>query len=375
MFSSFIQAGYECSTHILKSGKRLDLIASTEHDRFIKQDYERLLQMGIRTAREGLRWHLIEKSPSRYDFSSLVPIIEAANETGVQVIWDLFHFGWPDYLDIFSVGWVGSFAALAFEFAKLWPSVSGEMPAFVAPVNEISFFSWAAGDIGILNPFAHGRGAEMKQQLVRAALAAVRVLRRELPGVTIISPEPVIHIIGDPAIPGDQESAEAYRRSMFEAWDMLTGRLHPELGGAPDDLDVIGVNYYDRNQWWNYGKTIRLGDPQYRPFHQILKEVSDRYRLPMFIAETGTEDAARPSWFRYIAEQARQAIAIGVPLHGLCLYPILNHPGWEDDRHCFNGLWDYAAQDGSRPIYQPLADEICKQQIQRKKQDKEHGND
>ena len=44
---------------------------------------------------------------------------------------------------------------------------------------------------------------------------------------------------------------------MFEAWDMLTGRAQPELGGKEKYLDVIGVNYYDRNQWWNHGKTIR----------------------------------------------------------------------------------------------------------------------
>ena len=43
---------------------------------------------------------------------------------------------------------------------------------------------------------------------------------------------------------------------MFEAWDMLSGRVQPELGGDERYLDVIGVNYYDRNQWWNFGKTI-----------------------------------------------------------------------------------------------------------------------
>ena len=58
----------------------------------------------------------------------------------------------------------------------------------------------------------------------------------------------------------------------------------------------------------------------------------------------------------------RAARKTGVPMHGLCLYPILNHPGWEDDRHCHNGLWDYASPDGSREIYQPLAGRVRKQQ-------------
>jgi len=52
---------------------------------------------------------------------------------------------------------------------------------------------------------------------------------------------------------------------------------------------------------------------------------------------------------------------LGVPVGGITLYPIVNHPGWEDDRHCHNGLWDYADENGERPIYEPLAQEIRRQ--------------
>jgi hypothetical protein len=50
-----------------------------------------------------------------------------------------------------------------------------------------------------------------------------------------------------------------------------------------------------------------------------------------------------------------------VPLHGLCMYPIVNHPGWDDDRHCYNGLWDYPDTSGARDIYEPLARELANQ--------------
>src|SRR5438045_249068 len=81
IFQSFWIGGFECSTHRLPrrktlgrfAGCRLDLIAATGHDQFALQDYARLQEVGIRTARDGVRWHLIEKSPFRYDFSSLVP--------------------------------------------------------------------------------------------------------------------------------------------------------------------------------------------------------------------------------------------------------------------------------------------------------------
>ena len=357
LFQSFIQAGFECSTHKLITGKRLDLVASTRHDEFVQQDYSRLRQVGIYTVREGIRWPRIETKAGHLDFSTVIPILRAAIQDNIQVIWDLLHFGWPDHLDIFTSQWVESFGRLAAGFATLLRDEGVGKP-FIAPVNEISFLAWAGGDTAYLNPFEKGRGGELKRQLVRGAIAATQAVRNVLPDAIAVSPEPVIHIVGRPDVAGDVESAEAYRRSMFEAWDMLLGRAQPELGGKEEYVDVIGVNFYDRNEWWNFGETIHRGDSEYRPLHLILREVYERYRLPMFVSETGTEDDARPEWFAYIAGETRRARALGIPVEGICLYPILNHPGWDDDRHCRNGLWDYADDSGNREIYRPLAAEI-----------------
>src|ERR671932_2727272 len=87
MFQSFFMGGFECSTHRLRSGKRLDVTAATSHDKFAVADYQRLQQQGIYTVREGLRWHLIEQSPEKYDFSSARSIIRAPRDTKMQVIW------------------------------------------------------------------------------------------------------------------------------------------------------------------------------------------------------------------------------------------------------------------------------------------------
>ncbi|CAN5739588.1 hypothetical protein BH18ACI5_BH18ACI5_27850 [soil metagenome] len=38
------------------------MIAATQHDRFIEQDYARLREVGITSARDTVRWHLIERS-------------------------------------------------------------------------------------------------------------------------------------------------------------------------------------------------------------------------------------------------------------------------------------------------------------------------
>ncbi len=325
VFKSFLQAGYECSTHKLRNGTRLDLVASTNHDRFVSEDYALLSEFGIRTVREGLRWPLISPTAGVCDFCTVLPFLRAARKANIEIIWDLLHFGWPDYLDIFSEAWIQAFTDLAFGFAQLLKNESPP-PYFVASVNEISFVSWGGGDVAYLNPFEHHRGVELKNQLVKASLSAIRVMRAVLPELLIVSPEPAIYIAGRRDVPDDQVHADHYRVSMFEAWDRILGRSMPELGGFESAIDILGVNYYDRNQWRNCGETLLPGDPDYKPFHLILEEIYNRYRRPVFVSETGTENDARPAWFSYIYSEMQRAITKGIPLQGLCLYPILNHP-------------------------------------------------
>jgi hypothetical protein len=78
----------------------------------------------------------------------------------------------------------------------------------------------------------------------------------------------------------------------------------------------------------------------------------------LLVAETGEEGEARVSWLRYVGEEVRAARRAGVPVHGTCLYPILDYPGWDDDRHCHAGLWGVADARGEREVCQPFAREL-----------------
>ncbi len=361
MFRTFLQAGFECSTHKRRNGERLDLLQSTRHDCFARQDYRRLHALGIKTVRLGARWHLIEEIPGEYNFDSLRIFFEAAADTGTEILLDLLHFGWPDHVSVFSDSFPCVFGRFIQALAGFLRERS-ECCATVAPVNEISFLSWAGAEVGAVNPHVTDRGSEFKRILVRAAVRASEILLNELDGVRLVSPEPVIHIVGDPQVPGDDVEAEMYTRAQFQAWDMLSGRMAPELGGRPEYLDIVGVNFYERNQWVHNSEPLSRDDPRYRPFHRILEEVWLRYRRPLFVSETGTEDDRRADWFHYVSNEVIKAHYLEIPVHGICLYPIVNHPGWEDDRHCCNGLFDYADEVGHREIHVPLATAISNQQ-------------
>ena len=172
LFPGFFAGGFECSSHRVASGRRLDMPSATRHVEFADADYRRLVDSGIVVARDGFAWHRVEPPPGRRDFSSVLPLVRAARRAGVRVIWDLLHFGWPDDLDIFTPAFVDRFAALARDFAVLLADEQDGTP-WISPVNEISFLSWAGGDVAAINPGAHGRGFELKCQLVRASVAAM----------------------------------------------------------------------------------------------------------------------------------------------------------------------------------------------------------
>ena len=353
-FASFLMGGFECSSCRRKDGRRLDLLAGTGHDRWAAQDYQAVKAHGMRTVRDGLRWHLLEPRPGVYEWSSFDHQLAAAEATGTQVIWDICHYGFPDGLDIWQPAFVERFARFAGAVAAHVRDRSDAVP-YYCPVNEISFWAWAGGDVAYFNPGALGRGMELKHQLVRASIAAIEAVRAIEPRARFVQADPLINVRAAPGRPGDAEPAEHYRQAQFEAWDLLSGKAWPGLGGRPEYLDILGVNFYPHNQWYLNDGAIPLGHEHFRPLAGMLKEAHVRYGRPMVITETGAEGDAREPWLDYIGQQVARALAAGVPVEGVCLYPVLDYPGWDDDRHCHTGLLGFADIHGHRQVHGPSA--------------------
>jgi beta-glucosidase/6-phospho-beta-glucosidase/beta-galactosidase len=351
LFRSFWLAGFESACHINRDGARLDLVCATQHDRELEADYARVRELGFRTVRESVRWHLVDRG-RRLDFSTVRPMLEAARREGVQILWTLCHYGWPDDVDLLSAGFIERFARYCGAMARLVSETGDEVP-FYTPINEISFFAWAAGEVGYMHPFLRGRGAELKRQLVRAAIAGMEAVLQVEPRARFIHVDPLIHVVTPTGHPELARAAADQRASQFDTWDMLAGGLHPEVGGRPGYLDVIGVNFYHANEWEYPDRRLRWEDrprdPRWIPLRLLLAEVHTRYGRPMLISETSHFGAGRGRWLREVAEEANAARAAGVPLEGLCLYPVIDRPDWDDPMHWHNsGLWDLRPADDGR---------------------------
>jgi hypothetical protein len=201
--------------------------------------------------------------------------------------------------------------------------------------------------------------------LIRAAIASCEAVWKIDRRARVVHVDPVIHVVPPVMRPELTAAAAAQRESQFESWDMLAGIITPELGGHPRYLDIMGVNFYHSNQWEYPNNRLRWEDtprdPRWQPLHRILAEVYDRYRRPLFIGETSHVGVGRAQWLREIAAELWSANDVGIPIEGVCLFPIIDRMDWNDENHWHNsGLWDLVRRNGrlERVIDREYAEEL-----------------
>ncbi|WP_413730889.1 NAD(P)-binding protein [Sodalis sp. RH22] len=353
IFSSFWQAGFEAADHRNRLGEILALNEATGHIERVLQDYNALKAFNITTVRESVGWRLVEGKEG-YDFSSLAVRMAAANKSGMQLCWTICHYGWPEDIDVFSPDFVSRFARLCGAVAAFLRPYYSHAPVY-SPINEISFTSWGIS-VGLFScsaPPGVEIGKSSKRQLVRACLAACDAIWAADPRARILHCDPIIFTVASDSRPEGMRQAADWQAAQFESWDMLSGVSAPELGGAPRYLDIIGANYYHDNQWEsenNQRLFWHLGDPRRRPLHDMLQELYHRYKRPLLLAETSHVGSGRGAWIGQIAADIAQAQIAGVELLGICLYPIIDRPDWENKNVWHHsGLWDLD-REGPDPL-------------------------
>jgi len=357
---SFWLAGFDCASQVQRPYGRLDVTECLQHDRLCEADYRMLLPLGLQTVRDGARWHLIERRPGRYDFSSLEPQRRAAATVGVRVIWDVCHYGCPDGLHILSPHFPERFARFARALAAYLQDRGEAAPTYV-PINEMSFLAYQAAEAGNFQPYATGRIHEARRNLARAAIAGIEAIWEVEPQARIAHTEALIHLVAPAARPDLTALAAQRDEEQFAPLDMLAGRLEPELGGHVRYLDLVGGNFYFYNEADLDGANLTRADPRWRHLADLLGDVYARYGRPLFISETTGEGAGRAEWLAYVAEQAALAFERGLPLEGICLYPVINGLDWDTCKRVPFGLWDLVPQpDGTlaRVLNEPTAEAL-----------------
>jgi beta-glucosidase/6-phospho-beta-glucosidase/beta-galactosidase len=369
-FRSFLLAGFECSAPVTHEGRRLDLLAASGHDRCSLSDYEAIAKIGMRTVREGFQWSRIDLGGGGYDFSRYLPMLQAAKEYGVQQIWDLSHFDFPERLDPLSGEFVDAYAEYSKRVIEVLRRYTAET-LYIVPMNEPSFFAWMS-ECGLWSPFLGQNSYLFKRQLVRGAVGAMKAIWSIDRNVRFIHADPFMY-----RLPGrsddlrDRKYCELFNEhTRWESWDLIAGRREPELGGRPEFLDIVGINYYLHNQQFAlddggkepFFECLALDDPRRLTISDIIRQVHDRYGRPAVLTETGSYEENRPAWWDTILSQVRDTLEQKLPLYGVCSYPTLDVTADAGFVIPYSGLWDFAPDDPDcrRIPHQPTIDVISR---------------
>jgi hypothetical protein len=240
-------------------------------------------------------------------------------------------------------------------FVKFYRSLDKNSTLIVTPINEVSFISWLGGDVRGTVPYCTGQGFEVKYALMKAYISGIEAMKHEDDNIRFLTTEPLVNMV-PPLNPSDEELAAAFEKheQQFQVLDILSGYMCPELNGKPEYLDILGFNFYYNNQWITGSSEFLKWfnddrDFRWRPLSHLLSEAYWRYNRPMVLSETSHSGEHRPNWLDYITKECAIAIRSGIPLWGICWYPVIDRPDW-DNLHPwhFSGVWDVSlTQDNS----------------------------
>jgi beta-glucosidase/6-phospho-beta-glucosidase/beta-galactosidase len=365
-FQSFWMAGYECSDKLNIHKQRVDMLNLTGHLSRLETDYNLLGHYHIKTVREGIRWSYVEFSPYKYNWTVVEQMIRCGIQSNIQQVWDICHFGFPDGLSPLDDDFTLRLVSISKSFVLLYRSISPDTELIITPINEVSFLSWLGGEAGGTVPYQTNNGWEVKYHLMKAFIAAVAAMRAIDPSIRILTTEPLVDMVPEsPLTPENIEAARIQNEQQYQTLEMLCGNICPELGGKPEFLDILGFNFYYNNRWVinDNGFLPWVNDEEdirWRPLSSLLQEAYMRYNRPFVITETSHSGMHRPNWISSIAEECSIVLSEGSPLWGVCLYPIIDRPDWDDlSNWHHSGLWDHNFTNAeSRVLHEPYSNAL-----------------
>lgn len=359
---------------------------AARHYDLYEEDFREARAMRTTGYRFSLEWSRLEPKRGEWDHAAEARyrrMLESLRAKGIRPMVTLHHFSNPNWVAA-QGGWENPATIAAFEgFVRRVGAAYGHLVDDWVTFNEPTIYAAEGYIRGVFPPGKTGDFVALPRvlgHLARAHGQAYRALHQTdrltaFPG-------------GVPARVGVAEHMVAFYPA--QAWSPLdlawtaitetwinyafldaakTGRLRfetvvarywqdePAMKGA---LDFVGVNYYTRSLMSAWAPLSRGSSPdgaltdlglEIHPegMATVLERVHDRYRLPIYVTETGIADesrAATPGFMvRYLAEVQRAA-AKGVPVKGVYWWSLLDNFEWQNGYH---GRFGLLAVDFKRP--------------------------
>jgi beta-glucosidase/6-phospho-beta-glucosidase/beta-galactosidase len=342
--------GFE-STHIFGSGQ--DILGTTRHIEFWREDLSLLLESGIRTLRYSIPWHRIEQTPGEFDWTWIDGPMRWMQSVGLTPIVDpLHHTSFPTWL---TDGFLNpEFPALYKRFVRHISDRYDWVTKFTI-VNEPLPTTLFCSLTGMWYPH---RASErdfvaMSLQVARCMCECSRELKRKNKQAEIVHVDTAEHHRAT-----DQRSAAWAKHAnarRFLMLDLVLGRVdrHHALYGYltshgatehelawfrdhPGCIDVLGLDYYIHSEmewFWSHGKgrpDIHSFNRHPRGFAAVAEDYLDTYELPAMLTETNIRGAVheRIAWLKFMEAECEELLLAGRDLRGFCWYPSIDSTDW-----------------------------------------------
>jgi beta-glucosidase len=358
-------------------GRILDEYVLTQHDRFWRDDLQRIADLGVRHMRYGIPWYQVNPAPGVFDFSwtdDVLPYL--VTELGIAPILDLVHYGAPTWLEGTFLapdypGWVAEYAAaIAARYGSLVRSWT--------PLNEPLVHAHFAGRTGAWPPHRRGeRGyAALLVALADGIARTIDAIRAEAPDPLIVHVEAVSTFVA--ADPDLEDEARVPRMLNYLVSDLAEGRVGPDhplrgwltdrdvpearigaFAGGSRRIDVWGVNWYPQMSHYTIeaaaeGPRIRRTMGTAPDLALAIRDCHRRTALPVMVTETSVRGRVR-NRLRWLAELDAMTHAVrdeGIPFVGLTWFPATSLLSWDYRRGrrdpeaylAHFGLWDLQPQ-------------------------------
>lgn len=370
--------GVECS-YVRVGDRIVDQFSVSGHDLRL-DDLDRFAALGLRTLRYPISWERM--AAGRIDWAWAGARLERMRALGIRpIVGFVHHGGGPHAEGLLSPQFATGLAAFAREVAKRFPWIDA-----YTPVNEPGTTARFSGLYGFWYP--HGRDvrtfARCLLHQTEGTRLAMRAIRESNPHALLVQTEDVGKTHARPLL-NYQSDFENERRWL--SYDLLCGRVdarHPlrrhlvdggiseaalaSLCADPCPPDILGMNHYVTSERF-LDERVHLYPPEFRggngqhqyadipalrvrledPVgpHGLLRELWDRYHLPIAITEVqiacGREDQLR--WLHEVWSAAQDVRAEGADVRAVTAWALLGAHEWDSLLTASRGHYETGAFD------------------------------
>lgn len=328
----------------------IDVLRTTHHDKFFKEDFQLLHDMGLRTIRYPIPWHRIEEKKGNYNWQWMDQVMSELKRLNITIIADpLHHTSFPAWLykgfgdPLFTESYV-NFVQL---FAERYPWVE-LFTLFNEPTPTILFCSHDK----IWHPF--GEGPTCFVAMVKSVAKTVCVLARTLKKLN--SKIRFVHVdTCESHQAADDESVPFVRflnERRFLFLDLILGKIntHYKLwwylnknGFTTKDIrwfesnactiNYLGLDYYAHSEHLYNLTGNEIPSPTPKGFKEVAKEYWEHYgrSIPLMLTETNIRGfvSDRISWLKFMLEQYYALLNEGIDIRLFCWFPFIDSTDWD----------------------------------------------